>query len=369
MDYRLLTIGCRLSTKITLVISFYPGPSRVYPSVPRYVQEAYEQGVLSINHRSPEFVVISQRTISLVKEKLSVPDDYTVFYVSSATECWEIISQSLVRHLSYHVHNGAFGQKWFRYAQQLQPRAEQYAFNFQQPLFASQLEPSSEAEVICLTQNETSNGTALSSATLADVRIRFPQPLIAVDATSSLAGVELPIALADVWYASVQKCFGLPAGMALLICSPRAIEKAQRVGENQHYNSLLYLHEQMQRWQTTHTPNVLGVYLLMRTLEDRAGIEAVGKQTQKRYAQWVEFLSEIEKIELLINDPALRSRTVIPIEAAPETINQLRDQAKQVGITLGNGYGDLKETTLRIANFPAILDEEIEHLKNFLQTF
>lgn len=351
------------------MISFYPGPSRVYSSVPRYVQEAYEQGVLSINHRSAEFVAISERTVALVKKKLGVPDDYSVFYVSSATECWEIISQSLVRHASYHVHNGAFGQKWFRYAQQLQSRAEQYAFNFQQPMFPGQLHPSPEAEVICLTQNETSNGTALSPATLADVRIRFPETLIAVDATSSLAGVELPIALADVWYASVQKCFGLPAGMALLICSPRAIEKARRVGENQHYNSLLYLHEQMQRWQTTHTPNVLGIYLLMRSLEDREGISAVDAQTQHRYEQWVEFLSKVKKIKLLISDPALRSRTVVSVEADPTTINQLRERAKQAGIILGNGYGHLKETTLRIANFPAILDEEIEQLKTFLQTF
>ena len=237
--------------------------------MPRYVQEAYEQGVLSINHRSEEFVTISQQTIALVKEKLNVPDDYTVFYVSSATECWEIISQSLVRHCSYHVHNGAFGQKWFRYAQQLQARADQYAFNFQQSLRASQLEPSSKRR--CFASPTTKPRTARRSpaATLADVRIRFPEPLIAVDATSSLAGVELPIALADVWYASVQKCFGLPAGMAVLICSPRALEKAQRVGENQHYNSLLYMQEQMQRWQTTHTPNVLGIYLLMRTLQDR----------------------------------------------------------------------------------------------------
>ena len=157
--------------------------------------------------------------------------------------------------------------------------------------------------------------------------------------------------------------------MAVLICSPRALEKAQRVGENRHYNSLLYMHEQMQRWQTTHTPNVLGIYLLMRTLEDRAAIDKVDAQTQKRYQQWVACLSELKKIRLLVDDLALRSRTVIPIEAKPETINRLRTQAKQAGITLGNGYGDLKATTLRIANFPAILDKEIEQLIDFLQKF
>ncbi len=351
------------------MITFYPGPSKVYPQVPRYVQEAYDAGVLSINHRSPEFVEISARTIALVKEKLRVPDEYTVFYTASATECWEIISQSLVSRTSYHVYNGAFGEKWFRYAQQLQPRAEGYTFDRQQPLEIEAVQPPKGTDVICLTQNETSNGTAIAPATLADVRTRFPDQLIAVDATSSLAGIDLPIEQADVWYASVQKCFGLPAGMALLICSPRALEQAQRIGENKHYNSLLYMYEQMQRWQTTHTPNVLNIYLLMRTLEARAGIREVDRQTNDRYVQWIRFLSAMDAIRLLIDDQAVRSRTVIPIAADPETINRLRNQAKDAGITLGNGYGDLKPTTLRIANFPAIEDQEIEQLKDFLQAF
>ena len=349
--------------------TFYPGPSKVYPQVPRYVQEAYDAGVLSINHRSPEFVEISARTIGLVKEKLRVPDEYTVFYASSATECWEIISQSLVSQTSYHVYNGAFGEKWFRYAQQLQPQAKGYAFDRQQPLKLEAMRPPKEAEVICLTQNETSNGTAVAPGLLTGVRAKFQDTLIAVDATSSLAGIELPIDQADVWYASVQKCFGLPAGMAVLVCSPRALEHAQRIGENRHYNSLLYMQEQMEGWQTTHTPNVLNIYLLMRTLEARAGIQEVDRQTKKRFAAWICFLSGLATVKLLIDDDALRSQTVIPIASNLETISRLRSQAKEAGITLGKGYGNLKPTTLRIANFPAIEDHEIDQLKDFLQSF
>lgn len=351
------------------MLTFYPGPSKVYPQVPRYVQEAYDAGVLSINHRSPEFVEISARTIGLVKEKLRVPDAYTVFYASSATECWEIISQSLVGQASYHVYNGAFGEKWFRYARQLQPQAEGYTFDRQQPLKLEAMQPPEDAEIICLTQNETSNGTAVAPGTLTSIRAKFPDTLITIDATSSLAGVDLPIDQADVWYASVQKCFGLPAGMAVLICSPRALEHATQLGENRHYNSLLYMQEQMQRWQTTHTPNVLNIYLLMRTLEARADIGEVNRQTNARYAAWIRFLSGIDAIQLLIDDEAIRSRTVIPIASDPETITRLRDQAKKSGIIVGNGYGDLKSSTLRIANFPAIEDHEIEQLKNFLQSF
>ena len=350
------------------MITFYPGPSKVYPQVPRYVQEAYDEGVLSINHRSAEFVAMSARTVELVKERLRVPDNYTVFYTSSATECWEIISQSLVRRRSYHAYNGAFGEKGYHYAQRLQPRADGYAFDRQEPLRVDQMRPASDTEVIGLTQNETSNGTALSADTLSQVRAQFSDPLITVDATSSMAGVDLPFEQADVWYASVQKCFGLPAGLAVLLCSPRALEKAQEVGERDHYNSLLFMQEKMRDWQTTYTPNVLGIYLLMRTLEARDDIRTVDAQVRARYAAWIGFLAERTSLRLLIDDPAIRPPTVIPITAKTDTINRLRTAARAAGITLGNGYGDLKSTTLRIANFPAMEDHEITQLKDFLRT-
>src|SRR5688572_22240560 len=97
------------------MISFYPGPSRVHDEIPQYVKEAYKKGILSINHRSDGFMEISEKTIGLLREKLNIPKDYTVFYTSSATECWEIIAQSLVTKKSHHIFNGSFGQKWFEY--------------------------------------------------------------------------------------------------------------------------------------------------------------------------------------------------------------------------------------------------------------
>ena len=79
----------------SMMISFYPGPSRVHEEIPDYVKEAYREGILSINHRSEEFMSMSEKTISLLKNKLEIPKNYSVFYTTSATECWEIIAQSL----------------------------------------------------------------------------------------------------------------------------------------------------------------------------------------------------------------------------------------------------------------------------------
>ena len=93
------------------MISFYPGPSRVHDEIPEYVKEAYKKGILSINHRSEAFMKLSERTITLLKSKLEIPEDYTVLYTTSATECWEIIAQSVIQKSSFHFFNGAFGKK------------------------------------------------------------------------------------------------------------------------------------------------------------------------------------------------------------------------------------------------------------------
>ncbi|WKN43688.1 aminotransferase class V-fold PLP-dependent enzyme [Tunicatimonas pelagia] len=350
------------------MITFYPGPSKVYPEVPDYVRDAYDAGVLSINHRSPEFMEIFQRTTQLVKEKLHIPEDYTVVFSSSATECWEIICQSLVEKKSFHMYNGAFGAKWLRYAQILVPTTESLAFETESIPEVNSIQVG-DSELIALTHNETSNGTALPSDWMQELRARFPEILIAVDATSSMAGVDLSWEAADVWFASVQKCFGLPAGLAAMVLSPKAIERVQKIGNRGYYNSLLNIYEQNQHHQTTHTPNVLGIYLLMRVMEDREPISIISAEIKARYSEWKKMLFNLNYVKHIIHNSQVQSKTVITFQAEKEVINQIRQQARAHGIVLGNGYGKLKETTLRIANFPAITENDIHQLKEFFANF
>lgn len=352
------------------MISFYPGPSRVHDEIPAYVKDAYKAGILSINHRSDDFVRISKRTISLLRQKLGVPTDYMVFFTSSATESWEIIAQSLITHKSLHLFNGAFGQKWFDYTRRLHPAgAVAAAFGVNDELSTQSVQTHAKEDVICLTQNETSNGTQVSTAIIRQLRTTFPENLIAVDATSSMAGIKLDFASADIWYASVQKCFGLPAGLGLMICSPRALERARSIGEKNHYNSLTFLISMMEKWQTSYTPNVLAIYLLMRVLEDSDPIRLVGKKTIQRYKEWIDFLKSRKRIAHFVENEAVHSYTVVPVRGDEKTLTNIKKNAKKEGLLLGEGYGDFKPLTFRIANFPALKDKEIRQLKTFLASY
>jgi phosphoserine aminotransferase len=348
------------------IITFYPGPSKVYPQVEKYMQDAFHDGILSANHRSDVFMEMLRNTVELVKVKLNIPAGYEVYFVSSATECWEIIAQSLINTSSLHIFNGAFGEKWLEYTSKIKPGAAGVSFELNDEPDAEKLNIDLGHDVICVTHNETSNGTALPAGFLSDLR-KLTNQIIAVDATSSMAGVELPWERADVWYASVQKCFGLPAGLAVMVVSPQAIQRAENVADRSFYNSLLFISDNFRKFQTPYTPNSLGIYLLGKVMEQVHPIAETAMEIHERAVELNTFLSE-NGYELLISNEKVRSDTVIAVQADKEKITRVKSMAKQAGMQLGNGYGSWKETSFRIANFPAITLTDISLLRNFLFT-
>jgi len=350
------------------MISFYPGPSQIYPQIKGLMHEAAVSGILSVNHRSPEFVELSQQCQQGLRKKLSIPSNFTIFYTSSATECWEIISESFIDKSSLHIYNGAFGEKWFQYRKKIMPNAFEMPFHFQKEISMNKVRRQPMPELVCITQNETSNCTQVKNKNIKKIKKHFNEALICVDATSSMAGIKLEWNYADIWFASVQKCFGLPAGMAIMICSPRALERALDADHNQHYNSLVFMHEKMQDYQTTHTPNVLNIFLLKRMLELVEPIETVSKKMKARGKKISKFFQDLGYRNLVENS-SVRSDTVLGIKGKAEEITAIKKAAKNEGFLLGNGYGTWKNNSFRIANFPALQDQDFEDLMEFFRNY
>lgn len=351
------------------MITFAPGPSKVYDSLPRYMQEAYEKGILSANHRSAVFMDLYKETETLMKEKLHVPQDFKLLFTSSATENWEIITQSVVESASFHIFSGSFGKKWFEYAKHIEPNSQALKINADETIQVEDIQIGEEFDLIAITQNETSNATQVSNDIVGAIREKFPEKMIAVDTTSSMGGIELEFSNADIWYASVQKCFGLPAGLGILLLSPRAIAKTKDKGERGRYNSLNFMLENAENYQTHYTPNVFGIYLLNRVLRDMAEIQHVDQKTKERMRRLEDTIAHTSKLMMLVQNIDARSSTVLAISGKEEFIVEIKKAAEKEGMQLGSGYGPLKPTSFRIANFPAINDSEFEKLIGFLKQY
>ncbi len=253
--------------------NFYPGPSKLDARTAQYFQEAVDSGILERNHRSEPFRQLYKETLAQFQQKLNVPATYKLVFISSATEAWEIITQSLTEKGSLHFYNGAFGEKWFNYAHKVNSKSAAQKFNINTtPEITSENEL---YDVLAFTHNETSNGTQLPLTFMQKVRAAGSQQLIAYDVTSSMAGQNLDWLVGDIWFASVQKCFGLPSGLGVLLLSPKAVERAKKIEDRAHYNAALFMLENAEKWQTHYTPNIAHIFMMNRLLEDRENIQSI----------------------------------------------------------------------------------------------
>jgi phosphoserine aminotransferase len=351
------------------MITFAPGPSKVHDALPTYLQDAFNEGILSANHRGGPFMKLYQETESLMRQKLHMPEDYSLLFTSSSTENWEIVSQSIVESASFHIYSGSFGKKWIELAQHIIPASIGMKIDANQAIDVQNLDIPEEFDLIAITQNETANTSQVSMEMIEAIGNKFPEKMIAVDSTSSMGGIEFDFPLADIWYASVQKCFGLPAGLGVLILSPKAIEKTVRKGENGRYNSLNFMLENSRAYQTHYTPNVLGIYLLNRVLKDMPEIQHVDTHLRGRMSKLEDCIAKTKSLRMLVTNGATRSTTVMGVTGTEDIISKVKSEAKAAGMKLGGGYGHLKPISFRIANFPAITDSEMTKVIEFLSNY
>jgi phosphoserine aminotransferase len=107
----------------------------------------------------------------------------------------------------------------------------------------------------------------------------------------------------------------------------------------------------------------------MRVLENSNPIEDVHEKVVERFEEWCSFLDERKSIRHLVDTKTVRSYTVVPVTAPAETVQSIKAAAKRKGFLLGEGYGEWKQTTFRIANFPALKRKEIKALIQLLAKF
>jgi phosphoserine aminotransferase len=355
------------------IVNFTPGPSQIYFTVEDHVRHAFREGIPSLSHRTKEFEMLSKQATDGVKELLGIPSDFHVFFTSSATEIWERSIQNLVAHKSLHFVNGAFSKRYCEIAMQLGKSATK----IEVPLgkgFENNYPYEEEVELVALTHNETSTGVALSMSFINQFRDLYPNALIAVDAVSSLPYPQFDFDRIDSLFFSVQKGFGLPAGLGVWIVNDRCITKAETllakgfsIGSYHNLPSLLQL---AKKNQTPETPNVLGIYLLGKVTEDflRKGIGAIRKETEYKSTLLYQALSVHKKVSPFVVAPADRSHTVIVAQSGEYT-KALTQHLESVGLHAGDGYGEKKATQLRFANFPAHSKEQFEKLVDELERF
>ena len=353
-------------------VYFTPGPSQLHPVVRASFESALAEDICSISHRSERFREIYRSTTGALRSLMEIPETSHVLFLSSATEAMERVIQSCVGEKSCHFVNGAFSKRFFEISQMLGRRAEKLDAVAGEGFDLVHAEVSHDSEMICVTQNETSTGIWVPPDAVTALGAKYPDKLLAVDVVSSAPCVRLNFSAADLVFFSVQKCFGMPSGLGVLVASARSVERARslRTGglHTESYHSLLSLVELGGKAQTYETPNVLSIYLLGKVaawMHDY-GVEKIRRETEKKAEYMYGEISRMAGAEVFVRDTVFRSPTVITA-AVSRPVSEVRKSLSMRGLHVGAGYSDFKDRHIRIANFPAHSMGQVENLMAALE--
>ncbi len=350
---------------------FTPGPSELYFTVASHLKQALKDQIPSISHRSDTFKSIYKQTIDGLRQLLGLSDDQHILFSSSATEVWERIGLNLIQRESYHLVNGAFSLKFKNIIDQLGKTTLTATAKDGKVVDINKLLIPESTELIAITQNETSTGAAQPLADVYSLRKAFPNQLLAIDMVSAAPSVALDYSQVDTAYFSVQKCFGLPAGLGVWIINQRCIDKCEELlndgGIIGSYHSLPVMLEQALKNQTPETPNVLNIYLLGKVVEDmlNKGLEQIRREIDYKAAVLYQAFEQANYLKPWVENPKHRSKTT-PVAETKIPSSKIIGELDKKGIVLGAGYGKYAQQHLRIANFPTHSKEHIEMIADTL---
>jgi len=353
-------------------IYFTPGPSELYPTVRQHMITALDEKIGVISHRSKKFEEVYKTASDNLKTLLELPLNYEVLFLSSANEIWERIIQNCVERKSFHCVNGSFSKRFYEFAGELGRVAYKEEAAFGKGFYPANINVPADAEIICLTHNETSSGVSMPVEDINTFRDKNKDALIFVDAVSSIPYPKFDWTKIDSVFFSVQKCFGLPAGLGVWIVNDRVIAKSkallsqgQSIGT---YHTIPSMLEKASVNQTPETPNAMNIFLLGKVTTDMLQISADGirKQTEEKASLINKYIESSKVFSFGVEDARLRSMTTIVANTTmlPGDINKILEQ---FDMSVGAGYGSKKETQIRIANFPAHSLEQVQKLVKTLQ--
>lgn len=282
-----------------------------------------------------------------------------------ATLTWDMIGLGLVEKSSLHFTCGEFSEKWYK-AHKLIPwiSAKEIKVGY-----GEGINPHEEAgfDFVCCTLNETSTGVQLSQVP----KMRDPGVLLGMDATSGAGQIPVDLNNVDVFYFSPQKVFAADGGLFVAIMSPRAIERALKLGADKTRYVPEFLKwslaiENSRLNQTYNTPALATLFLLNEQVKrlnhvGQAGvIDEARKKAQLLYG-WAEAKPYLAPY---VKNSEFRSTTVATIDVddkfpTDDLTKLLRSQKMALDI---DAYRKLGRNQLRISFFHNVAFADLEKL-------
>lgn len=322
------------------MINLYPGPSQLFHSVRDHMREAFKLKVPELPSDGNEAADLIQQTSQRLRELLSIPAAFTIYFLPSSEIIRERIKHDLSHHGSIHFGNGDAPP------------------------------PTPETELITLTHTEV-NGTCIAPEIISQYARDYPKALIAIDASCSLPYARLPYEDVDVVFLDFHFGFGLPAGLAAWIVNDTGFKRNASIrhlpGFNDSAFSLGSLQIRAKGDGASRDISLLMITVLNGVLGDMLsrGIHTIRKETEYKAALLYQLMENHPLITPAVAVKSARSRTIITADCGTN-YHRVATELQRHAIMVGTGHGRFHDRYLVFANFPTHSREQYERVADIL---
>ncbi len=339
---------------------FGSGPSKIRQEQIDHL--VANSNLLGTSHRQAPI----KNLVAGVQEKFSqlfnLPDGYEVLLTNGgASLMWDAATFSIIQEKSAHATYGEFSSRFANIASAA-PHLKEPTVISATPGTAGFLEANEEVDTYALTHNETSTGVMIEP-----YRVGNENSVVMIDATSGAGSKAVDASIYDMYYFSLQKSFSSEGGLVFALCSPKMIERIQKV--DRFAPAILDLKttvENSRLHQTLNTPALSTLILADAQLNwmlENGGMSFCEKRCSDSSSQLYNWADSNELTNPFVKDESLRSLVSVTID-----IDEKIDFEDVVAALRANGivdcdpYRKLGKNQIRIATFPSVDPSDVSQL-------
>ncbi len=328
-----------------------PGPTEVSQEI------LQEQTHPLIGHRSKEFSELYGGITAKLSKFFELPPDYQPTTTTSSGTLWfDIVGRSIVKKKVLCCVNGAFSQRFGETLHACGKETDWIEVEWGKVAKPDQVAEKLETgqyDTLCVCHNESSTGARSPVTEIGKmVQKDYPDVVFAVDSVSSMAGDKtLPQEMGvDILFASTQKCFALPPGLAIALVNDKALARAKTIPNRGAYTDIVEIFEFEKKHQTPYTPCIPLLYALNKRLD--LMLQETYEHIYQRHKDMAETTQKWAKKHFeMFPEPGYESITVSCIRNTQgKNVAELNQKLAAKGFNTSNGYGKLAEKTFRIGH-------------------
>ena len=337
---------------------FGSGPSKVRPEAIHALSSLAED-YLGTSHRRMTVKNQVTRLRSGLTNLFDLPDGWEVVLGNGGTTLfWDAASFGLIENVSQHLAFGEFSSKFAKVVQAAPHLGEPQIISSEPGTHPVPVEAAVDS--YALTHNETSTGVSPSLTRPSE------EGLVLVDATSAAGAICWDSAEVDCYYFAPQKALASDGGLWLAACSPRAIERIERLTSGDRWIPAgldlgIALTNSRQN-QTYNTPSLATIFLaaeMVDWINESGGLEWAEARCQESSNTIYRWADERSFTQPFVTDASQRSPVVCTVDFDGVDADVISGILRANGVLDTESYRGLGRNQLRIATFPAIDPDDV----------